>query len=224
MNTESKIQRQKAILIGMAGGTGSGKTSVARTLAQHFGRDEVALIEQDCYYHNLSHLPFEERAQTNFDHPNSLDFELLKSDMKKILSGVGIDVPTYDFTTHTRGKDLVRYEGHHIVILEGILALFDEELRNLMDIKIYIDTADDIRIIRRIKRDTTKRERTLESVIQQYYNTVRPMHIQFVEPTKRFADIIVPEGGHNRVAIDLLKTKIESVLKQRRQSMGSFTL
>jgi uridine kinase len=204
----------KAILIGVAGGTGSGKTSVARSLANHFG-SEVALIEQDSYYNDLVQLPTEERALVNFDHPNSLDFELLRADLQKLIYGQAIDVPIYDYSTHTRSAQKLHFEGHHIIILEGILALFDEALRAMMDIKIFVDTADDIRIIRRIKRDITKRGRTLESVIQQYYNTVRPMHIQFVEPTKRFADIIVPEGGHNKVAIDILKTKISSILKER---------
>lgn len=207
----------KAILIGVAGGTGSGKTSVARSLANHFG-SEVALIEQDSYYNDLAHLPPEERAQVNFDHPNSLDFEKLRADLNTLIHGGTIAVPVYDYSTHTRSAQTLRFEGHHIIILEGILALFDEALRAMMDIKIFVDTADDIRIIRRIKRDITKRGRTLESVIQQYYNTVRPMHIQFVEPSKRFADIIVPEGGHNRVAIDILKTKISSILEQRKQN------
>ena len=206
---------QKAILIGIAGGTGSGKTSVARALANHFGNGEVALIEQDSYYNDLAHLPLDERALINFDHPNSLDFELLKSDLQKLIQGESVDIPIYDYAAHSRSKNSLHVKDPHIIILEGILALFDEGLRQMMDIKIFVDTADDIRIIRRIKRDTSKRGRSLESVIQQYYNTVRPMHIQFVEPTKRFADIIVPEGGHNKVAIDLLKTKIQSVLNQR---------
>lgn len=206
----------KTILIGVAGGTGSGKTSVARSLAQHFGQNEVALIEQDSYYNDLTHLSLEERAKVNFDHPDSIDFKLLKADMHKLTHGEPVDVPIYDFTTHARSQNFMHFHGHHIVILEGILALLDEQLRELMDIKIFVDTADDIRIIRRIKRDIMKRGRTLESVIQQYYSTVRPMHLQFVEPSKRFADIIIPEGGHNRVAIDILKTKIQSILDERK--------
>lgn len=208
---------QKAILIGVAGGTGSGKTSVARTLAQHFGKNEVALIEQDSYYNDLAHLPMEKRALVNFDHPNSIDFALLRDDLIKLTHGQAITVPIYDYNTHTRSQENLHFESHHIIILEGILALFDEALRAMMDIKIFVDTADDIRIIRRIQRDLTKRGRTLESIIQQYYNTVRPMHIQFVEPTKRYADIIIPEGGHNKVAIDILKTKIGSILEQRKR-------
>ncbi len=201
-----------AILIGIAGGTGSGKTSIAKAIAADFGKSEVALIEQDSYYKNLSNLTIEERSLVNFDHPDAIDFTLMRDHLQKLMEGNVVDIPIYDYTTHTREKKSRKVEKHHIIILEGILALFDQKIRNMMDIKIYVETADDIRVIRRIKRDINKRERTFPSVIEQYYKTVRPMHIQFVEPTKKYADIIVPEGGQNKVAVDILRTKIMTFL------------
>ena len=201
-----------AILIGIAGGTGSGKTSIAKAIAADFGKSEVALIEQDSYYKNLSNITIEERSLVNFDHPDAIDFTLMRNHMQKLIEGNVVDIPIYDYSTHTREKKSRKVEKHHIIILEGILALFDQKIRNMMDIKIYVETADDIRVIRRIKRDINKRERTFPSVIEQYYKTVRPMHIQFVEPTKKYADIIVPEGGQNKVAVDILRTKIMTLL------------
>ncbi|HJM84961.1 MAG TPA: uridine kinase [Candidatus Marinimicrobia bacterium] len=200
------------MLIGIAGGTGSGKTSIAKAIASDFGKSEVALIEQDSYYKNLSNLTIEERSLVNFDHPDAIDFTLMRDHLQKLMEGNVVDIPIYDYTTHTREKKSRKVEKHHIIILEGILALFDQKIRNMMDIKIYVETADDIRVIRRIKRDINKRERTFPSVIEQYYKTVRPMHIQFVEPTKKYADIIVPEGGQNKVAVDILRTKIMTLL------------
>ena len=201
-----------AILIGIAGGTGSGKTSIAKAIASDFGKSEVALIEQDSYYKDLSNLTIEERSSVNFDHPDAIDFTLMRDNLNVLMSGNAIDVPIYDFTTHTRGNESRKVEKHHIIILEGILALFDQIIRDMMDIKIYVETADDIRIIRRIKRDINKRNRTFDSVIEQYFKTVRPMHIEFVEPTKKYADIIVPEGGKNKVTVDILRTKIMSLI------------
>ena len=201
-----------AILIGIAGGTGSGKTSIAKAIASDFGKSEVALIEQDSYYKDLSNLTMEERSLVNFDHPDAIDFTLMSDHLKELLAGNMVDVPIYDFTTHTRRRESIEIEKHHIIILEGILTLFDQIIRNMMDIKIYVETADDIRIIRRVKRDINKRNRKFNSVIEQYYKTVRPMHIQFVEPTKKYADIIVPEGGQNKVAIDILRTKIMTLI------------
>jgi len=201
-----------AILIGIAGGTGSGKTSIAKAIASDFGKSEVALIEQDSYYKDLSNLTMEERSLVNFDHPDAIDFTLMSDHLKELLAGNMVDVPIYDFITHTRRRESREIEKHHIIILEGILTLFDQTIRNMMDIKIYVETADDIRIIRRVKRDINKRNRIFDSVIEQYYKTVRPMHIQFVEPTKKYADIIVPEGGQNKVAVDILRTKIMTLI------------
>ena len=201
-----------AILIGIAGGTGSGKTSIAKAIASDFGKSEVALIEQDSYYKDLSNLIMEERSLVNFDHPDAIDFTLMSDHLKELLAGNMVDVPIYDFTTHTRRRESREIKKHHIIVLEGILTLFDQTIRNMMDIKIYVETADDIRIIRRIKRDINKRNRIFDSVIEQYYKTVRPMHIQFVEPTKKYADIIIPEGGKNKAAVDILRTKIMTLI------------
>jgi len=201
-----------AILIGIAGGTGSGKTSIAKAIASDFGKSEVALIEQDAYYRDLSNLTLEKRSVVNFDHPDAVDFDFMKLQLNNLIQGNKVNIPIYDFATHIRKNDTHPVERHRIIILEGILTLFHQEIRDMMDIKIYVETADDIRIIRRIKRDIEKRERTFTSVIEQYYNTVRPMHIQFVEPTKKYADIIIPEGGQNKVAVDILRTKIMTLI------------
>ncbi len=203
---------KKRILIGIAGGSGSGKTLVAQTLYRELGSDKVIIIEQDAYYKDLSHLPPEERARRNFDHPDAIDQDLLVQQIKDLLEGKPIEQPIYDFTTHTRKKETRRIGEHLIIVLEGILILDSPRLRELMDIKVFVDTDPDIRLIRRIRRDVSERGRTVESVLEQYEKSVRPMHLQFVEPSKRYADIIIPEGGRNVVAIDLLKTKIESLL------------
>ena len=207
----------QAYLIGIAGGTGSGKTSIAKALASDFGKSEVALIEQDSYYRDLSNLTIKERAAVNFDHPDSVDYNLMKQHLNELICGNTVNIPIYDFNTHMRLKEVQTIEKHRIIILEGILALFDQNIRNMMDIKIYVETADDIRVIRRIKRDINKRQRTFPSIIEQYYKTVRPMHIQFVEPTKKYADIIIPEGGHNKVGIDILRTKIMSLILNKQK-------
>ena len=205
---------KRAILIGIAGGTGSGKTSMAKNIVRDFDPEQVIIIEQDSYYHDLSHIPLDMRHRHNFDHPDAYDFDLLKSHMQALLEGKPVHVPIYDYKTHTRKKETLFVSGHKIIVLEGIMVLYDPELRDMMDIKIYIETAPDIRFIRRLRRDIRERGRTLESVIEQYLDTVRPMHEQFVEPTKKYADIIIPEGGYNTVAIDLFKTKLISLLKQ----------
>ncbi len=204
-----------AVLIGLAGGTGSGKTSIAEALKNEVGRDEVVVLEQDSYYHDLSHLTLEERAKMNFDHPDSVDFERMRRDLEDMLNGRTVQIPIYDYSTHTRRPDTRRLSNYRLIILEGILVLTDPAVRELMDIKIYVDTAADVRFIRRMMRDVKKRGRSFESVVDQYHKTVRPMHDQFVEPSKRFADLIIPEGGHNRVAIDILKTKIFSLLDEQ---------
>jgi len=208
---------KKTILIGIAGGTGSGKTSVANAILAEFSSSEVVLIQQDSYYHDLKHLHIDERATVNFDHPDAVDFNEMCENLQSLIDGQTVQIPMYNFNTHTRTDDTFTIGNHHIIVLEGILALFDEKIRNMMDIKLYVDTPDDIRIIRRIKRDINKRGRTFESVVEQYYNTVRPMHQQFVEPSKKYADVIIPEGSHNKVAIDIIRTKIVSILLERNQ-------
>ncbi len=208
---------KKTILIGIAGGTGSGKTSVANAILAEFSSSEVVLIQQDSYYHDLKHLHIDERATVNFDHPDAVDFNEMCENLQSLIDGQTVQIPMYNFNTHTRTDDTLTIGNHHIIVLEGILALFDEKIRNMMDIKLYVDTPDDIRIIRRIKRDINKRGRTFESVVEQYYNTVRPMHQQFVEPSKKYADVIIPEGSHNKVAIDIIRTKIVSILLERNQ-------
>jgi uridine kinase len=208
---------KNSILIGVAGGTASGKTKLARNIVKNFSPDQVIIIEMDSYYHTLDDIPKDLRNCYNFDHPDAYDIELMKQQVRTLLSGGEVNIPVYDYINHTRSKETITEKGHKIIVLEGILALYDEEIRDLMDMKIYVQTAADIRFTRRLKRDIKKRGRSMESVIEQYYNTVRPMHEQFVEPTKVHADIIIPEGGKNSVAIDLFTTKVESLLKQLKQ-------
>ncbi|MED3721025.1 uridine kinase [Geobacillus stearothermophilus] len=205
----------KPVVIGVAGGSGSGKTSVARAIYDHFGDHSILVLEQDFYYKDQSHLPFEERLKTNYDHPLAFDNDLLIEHVHRLLRYEPIDKPVYDYKLHTRSNEVVRVEPKDVIILEGILVLEDERLRNLMDIKVYVDTEPDIRIIRRLIRDMKERGRTFDSVIEQYLSVVRPMHNQFVEPTKRYADVIIPEGGQNAVAIDLMVAKIRTVLEQK---------
>ncbi len=204
---------RKSVLIGISGGTGSGKTSVARRLFEGFNPGEVIVIEQDAYYKDLIHLELDERKNRNFDHPDAIDFDLIVDHMSRLMNGEPIECPQYNFSTHTRLGETITIEPHHVIVFEGILVLHHPALRNLLDIKIYVDTPHDIRFIRRLTRDMKERGRSLQSVIDQYLHTVRLMHEEFVEPTKYFADVIIPEGGHNDVAIDLLYTKIQSILK-----------
>ena len=203
---------KRPIFIGITGGTGSGKRTIAKEIYRPFGEDCIAMIEQDSYYKDQSHLSMEDRVKTNYDHPNAFDNNLLVSHLESLLNGHSIKKPSYDFSIHNRIEDTTKVEPKEIVIVEGILILEDPRIRELLDIKIYVDTDADVRIIRRMVRDINERGRTMESVINQYLNVVKPMHNQFTEPTKKFADIIIPEGGHNKVAIDIIVAKIKEVL------------
>jgi uridine kinase len=206
--------RKQGILIGIGGGSGSGKTSVAQNIDQLLGPGRVCIIEQDFYYRDLSRLPLEQRAKMNFDHPDAFDVDLMYTQLCELLGGKAIEHPIYDFRTHCRKSGTERVGPHRVVILEGILILMDPRIRSLMDIKVYVDNDPDVRFIRRLKRDIEERGRSVDSIVHQYEKTVRPMYLQFVEPTKRYADIIIPGGGQNKVAIDLLKTKIEALLAE----------
>lgn len=202
----------KKLTIGVAGGTGSGKTTVAKNIYKALKGESVLIINQDSYYKDQAHLPMEERKKINYDHPFAFDNDLLIAQLKQLFSGHPVEQPEYCFTTYTRTGKTIRLDPKEIYIIEGILLLEDEGLRNLLDIKIFVDTDADERFIRRLKRDVEERGRALDNVIDQYLKTVRPMHLQFVEPTKRYADIIVPQGGQNKVAIDLVVSKIKSLL------------
>ena len=209
------MTKSKPIIIGVTGGSGSGKTSVSRAIFNNFPDQSIMMLEQDSYYKDQSHLSFEERLNTNYDHPFAFDNDLLIQHVGDLLNYKAIEKPVYDYVAHTRSQATIIQEPKEVIILEGILILEDERLRDLMDIKVYVDTDDDIRIIRRIKRDMEERGRTLDSVIEQYLTVVKPMYHQFIEPTKRYADIIVPEGGENHVAIDLITTKVASFLNHK---------
>ncbi len=204
--------KKRGILIGISGASGSGKTLVADTLYEQLGSEKVVILQEDSYYKNLSHLPFEERVKYNFDHPDAFDHDLLLLQLNELLAGKSVEHPVYDFTTHTRKNETRKVGPHEIIILEGILLLSVPEVRQLMDIKIFIDTQPDICFIRRLERDIKERERSVDSVINQYMKTVRPMYLQFVEPSKRYADIIIPHGGKNVIAIDIIRSKIEKLL------------
>ena len=207
------LKSERPIIIGIAGGSGSGKTTIAHEIYNQLHQnDRILTITQDSYYKNNDNLLMTERKKINYDHPDAFDMELLVKQLQNLMNYKAVEMPVYDFTAHTRSKETIHTEPADIIILEGILVLSDESLRNLMDIKVFVDTDEDIRFIRRLQRDTEQRGRSVDSVIKQYLSTVKPMYNQFIEPTKRYADIIVPEGGENTVAIDMLTTKIRSVL------------
>ena len=202
----------RPLLIGIAGGTGSGKSTVARKIADGLPADSVAVIDHDSYYRDRSDLTYEARTTLNYDHPDALDNELLVQHLESLRAGRGVDVPNYDFKTHARLAERRRVEPPRILIVEGILVFVEERVRSLLDVKIFVDTDADIRVFRRVRRDLEQRGRTFQQVREQYYATVRPMHLQFVEPSKRWADLIVPEGGDNHIAIDLILGKLRHVL------------
>jgi uridine kinase len=202
----------KPIVLGVAGGSGSGKTTVVRAIMRHFGGAAATVIHHDAYYRDTSHLDPEARLAINYDHPDALETELLIEHLKELRAGRGVAVPIYDFAEHRRLPDRQHIESCRVVIVDGLLILWDPGLRALMDIKVYVDTDADLRFIRRLQRDIRERGRSTESVIQQYTRTVRPMHLEFVEPSKRYADVILPEGGHNEVAVDVLVTKVRAIL------------
>ncbi|MDN9010841.1 uridine kinase [Brevibacillus laterosporus] len=207
----------RPVLIGVAGGSGSGKTTVARELYRQFKDESVLMIEQDSYYKDQSYMTMDERVKTNYDHPFAFDNDLLLTHLHELLNYRAIEKPQYDFKEHTRAATTVCVQPADVIILEGMLILEDQRIRDMMDIKVFVDTDADVRIVRRIQRDIEERGRSLDSVVQQYLNVVRPMHLQFIEPTKRYANIIIPEGGYNKVALDLLSTKIHNILHDKNQ-------
>lgn len=209
-------QQSKPVIIGVTGGSSSGKTTVSRAIYNELENESIMILQQDAYYNDQAEMTMAERKAVNYDHPLAFDTDLLISQLKQLRENHSIEKPVYDYTSYTRSPETIHQEPKDVIILEGILILDDERLRDLMDIKVFVDTDDDIRIIRRIERDIKERQRDLDGIISQYLTTVKPMYHQFVEPTKRYADLIVPEGGENQVAIDLLTTKIRSILAQKK--------
>ena len=203
---------KKGILIGISGASGSGKTLIANTIMNHIGSSKVTMIQEDSYYKDLTHIPFDERTGRNFDHPDAFDHQLLSNHLSELLNGKSISHPIYDYKTHSRLPETKRVGPHRVIILEGILILNEPALRDIMDIQVFVDTMPDICFIRRLERDISERDRDVPSIIKQYMETVRPMYFQFIEPSKRYADLIIPRGGKNLVAIDILTTKIKDLL------------
>jgi uridine kinase len=203
----------KPIVFGVAGGTASGKTTVARAVLDAVGASRIAYLPHDAYYSDRSDLPFEERARLNYDHPDSLETKLLVRHIKDLLVGAPVHVPVYDFTTHRRTTETILVEPAPIILVDGILIFNKRKLRDLMDIKVFVDTDSDVRFIRRLLRDMNERGRSLDSVVHQYLETVRPMHLKFVEPSRRYADVIIPGGGHNRVAMEMVVSRFQMLLR-----------
>ncbi len=208
-------KRDAPIVIGIAGGTGSGKTTVANVILKRVGAHRIAYLPHDAYYRELRDLPPNQRAMVNFDHPDSLESELMIEHIKFLKNWQAVDLPVYDFSTHSRTSGTIHVEPQTVIIVEGILIFAEPRLREMFDVKLFVDTDPDIRFIRRLQRDITERGRTTEIVINQYLTTVRPMHLEFVEPSKRYADVIIPEGGLNEVAMDIVIARIESLLQNR---------
>lgn len=206
------IDKNKPLIVGVAGGSGSGKTTVVNHICKALGEDTLVLLQHDSYYRDLDHLPIEERLKHNFDHPSSLETELLIRHINALTSGYPVEVPIYDFTNHIRKKETLRLSPKNVILIDGILIFSEPELRSLMDVKIFVDTDSDVRLMRRLTRDISERGRTVESVINQYQTFVRPMHLEFVEPSKRYADIIIPRGGKNKVALEMVLSMINSKL------------
>lgn len=206
------------LVIGVAGGSGSGKTTVTKAILHRVSQEHVALLSHDWYYKDLSHLPLADRAKVNFDHPDAFDNELYLSHLDALISGQSVEVPTYDFATYARKPEVLIVQPQPVILVEGILIFADAALRERMSIKLFVDAESDLRIIRRIERDTLSRGRTVQSVIDQYMRTVRPMHLEFVEPSKRYADVIIPNGGLNAIAIDIVVARIEDIIRERRMN------
>jgi uridine kinase len=203
------------MIIGICGGTGSGKTTLARKIIETVGRENVILVEQDSYYRNLADMPLDERRQANFDHPDAIDSDMLMNHLKRLKGGDAIEMPVYDFKTHTRKTETEYIPPKPVVLVEGILIFSEARILNLLDVRVFVDTPGDIRFIRRLKRDITERGRTVESVIAQYFATVRPMHFEFVEPSKRYADIIIPENANTDIGIEFICSKIREVVGKK---------
>jgi uridine kinase len=203
------------VVIGVAGGSGSGKTTVVSKIAESLGSDQAVVLEHDRYYRDHNELRLEERAALNYDHPDALETDLMVRHVRELTAGLPVELPSYDFSRHARRQATKRVQPRRAIIVEGILIYTDPALRDLMDIKVFVDTDDDTRFIRRLQRDVAERGRTMQSVIDQYLSTVKPMHLEFVEPSKRYADIIIPRGGHNEVAIGMLLTLIRSLTAEQ---------
>lgn len=205
--------KKEPLVIGIAGGTGSGKTTISNLIIDRVGRENIASLSHDAYYRDMVNLPLKKRAKVNYDHPDSLESELLVEQIKELKRGNTIHMPVYDFTTHSRKQETITITPQPVILVDGILIFVEKDLRKLFDVKIFVDTDADLRFIRRLERDISERGRTQESVIKQYLKTVRPMHLEFVEPSKRYADVIIPEGGMNQVALDMVTARIEALLR-----------
>ncbi|TFU60028.1 uridine kinase [Gemella sp. WT2a] len=208
------MKMKKPLVIGIVGGSGSGKTTVTKRVIEELSQDKVVLIEQDYYYKNQDHLTMEERVKTNYDHPDAFDNDLLAQHLQELIQGREVDMPIYDYVNHTRSSETKHQESKEVIILEGLFGLYSKTLREQLDIKIFVDTPSDIRILRRLLRDMKERGRSVESVISQYLTSVRPMHEQYIQPTRQYADIVIPDGGYNDIAVDILLTKIKSILEK----------